>query len=220
MKNQTTLDQMMKIEDKKTAMEAITPTISECKPLTYIVTADGYAVDDNTGEVLGMTDEHGILIIETKDEKPLFIIDTMHKADWVLEKILNSECNENALALKLAAITDNIKAQIKDEQRRQEYLHARFDNDLKFFARVELSGSKAKSLKTTYATLAFRATPVRIKIVSMEAALTWAEQNAEDAIKTTKEVPVSYLKGREDLPVLAFETIPAGENFSIKTGAK
>jgi hypothetical protein len=189
-------------------------------PFEYAVSKDGFAFDPETGEIFGMVDHAGKLIEET-DEKPRFVVDTLDKAEWVLEKMMSAESDIVALKAKLAAITDNITSQVKTQEAKLGYLHGRFGADLKQLASEQLEGKKQRSIKTAYGTLAFRTTQGSIKVTDMVAAVDWCKSFCPDALKVTESVLVTPLNGSEnDLPTYAFEVTAPGETFSIKTGVR
>jgi phage host-nuclease inhibitor protein Gam len=179
----------------------------------YGTTRDGYQYDLETGEVCGMASQ-----VPSVPLKETFVADTIEKVEWVLSKRMDAEIIVYALKVKLAAITENITSMITAEERKLTWLDARFGLDLREYAASHLTG-KAKSVKTTYGTLAFRASAGSIKITDMAKAVEWANTNAPEAIKVTSHVVVTPLKDREgDLPTDCFTVTGPHESFSIKTG--
>ncbi len=197
-------------------VENITASIS--KPIEYFVSKDGFAIDPETGEVLGMVDDDGKILPERSER---FEIRTIDQAEWVLSLLVEQESTIAGLRAKRDAIVANIDSQIKQHENRLNFIHHRFDADLRWFAAEKIKGTKDRSVKTAYGTLAFRATQCSIKVIDMAEAVTWAKGNMPECVQVKESVIVTPLKGYEEsLPVEIFEVTPPGESFSIKTGVK
>lgn len=180
------------------------------EPQRETIVVNGYLIDAETGEVLD--------IVEAP--RPQFHVEDLASAEWVLEKMHEAEGRVAGLTARLAAITDQIGAMIREENRRSEWLQHRFGAELEAFAGRELQGQKSRSLKTPFGTLSFRSTPGSIRPLDKQGALAWAKEHAPDAVVTREDLVVTPLKDRTDLPPILFEVTPAGDRFYIKTGVK
>jgi hypothetical protein len=175
-----------------------------------ITTHDGYIVDPETGEVLGHT-----------EASERFAVTDIESAEWVLSKMQEAQADVLAQRCRLDAIQSQMQAMIEDKARRCSYLEARFGHELEAFAARELEGGKSKTLKTPFGSLSFRTVPGSIRVVNVELAVVWAETFEPKAVKVSKSVLVSGLKGMESgLPSAAFEVVPPNERFRIETGVK
>ena len=168
------------------------------------VVIDGYIVDVETGEIVGVESPEGFAV---RDED---------SAKWVLERFLDSDAN----IAKAEAVVRNAQAILKRAKSRREWLERRFLPELAEYAKANLpKGSKTYS--TEYGAVSFRATAAKLKVVDEGQALSWAKQNAPEAVKVEESILVSKLpKGLvEDAPQ-GFEVVEAGESVSVKTGVE
>lgn len=180
-----------------------------------VITIDGITFNAETGEIL---------------HKEFQITDDA-SADWALEKIMNAEVRKAALEIKRRALLENLDAQIKEEQRRIDGLHFRFDNELTNYAKGKLNG-KTKTVKFTYGSVSFRTVKGGLRVVDAANALSWAKAKGFDhAIKLTESFQISQLTDlereiamddieAEGIPasVMPFEVKPDAEAVTIKTG--
>lgn len=173
---------------------------------------DGFVIDTNTGEILGHQD--------TSDQ---FCVTDQKSAEWVLGKMQEEDAAVLALETRRQAINEQIDAMIRDHKRRRDWLEYRFGSQLKDFCERAIAGLKARSLKLIFGTIGFRLNPGSIKVrdEAKEWAVDWAEINAPEAVKVTKSLLVTPLKGREgELPGDVFDVIAPHDAFYIKTGVK
>lgn len=186
---------------------------TENKPFEY----EGYLIDPETGEVLGMASL----------PKPEFRVEDAESADWVLKKICDAESEAARIKMVLASVQERLETEIKAQLRRVEYLKYRFGPDLEHFAKENLPKGK-KTWKGVWGEVSFRSTKSRLDIVDEEKAIAWAKSDAalEVAVKVTEKLNKSELPqevvGRllddpESAKVIGFEVIPSSESVSIKT---
>jgi hypothetical protein len=194
---------------------------------------NGFLIDAETGEVVGLA---GV--------KEDFTVTDEKSADWVLEKLMDSETQVARLNIKLKALTENIQTQIKAEERKQNFLKFKFGPALEHFARVALEGKKTKTLPLTFGKLSLRTVKGGLRVADAQKALEWAKNFFPGAIKVTETFQISLVpdgvKGEIDLALTdetafaegqpghqegwreiakeAFEIKPDEEKFDIKTG--
>ena len=182
-----------------------------CDPIEL----DGYLVNPETGEVVGLVDS----TFHVTDEKT---------AEWVMEKMQEEDAAALALTARLQAIQDNLSTLRKRHENRRSYLETKFADELTAFARTQLDG-KIKSWTCPYGTVAFRSTPQGLKVSDEELALQFAKEFHPQAVKVTERFLISkldkvskdYLAVDEKMRTdYGFEVVPAGETVSIKTGLK
>ena len=181
------------------------------------VIVDGFVVDVETGEILGM-------LIDRATTERFHVIDS-DSAEWVLDKMQQNDAAIAALESRKRAIVANIDKMLAGLQSRQKYLSWRFTPELENFARKQLALSKRRSLATPFGVLAFRKTKrkVQVNTTYKDDAVAFLEvyhPALTDAIKVEKSVLVSKLPEDIALPPEIFTITPAGESFTINTGVK
>lgn len=144
----------------------------------------GFVIDTETGEVLGCP-----------EPRPQFHVTDRESAEWVLHKMQDLQAEKVAIEARLKALTDNLNAQIHEVERRLGFLQYRFGGELFDWAREEIAKQPhgPKHVKTDYGKIGFRATKGSIKVADEEAALSWAERQAPEAVVIKKAVHVSAL---------------------------
>lgn len=145
---------------------------------------DGFIIDIETGEVLG-------------HEKQDFRVTDEKSADWVLEKIMDVQCERARIAIKRKALLENLDSQDKDLQRREDWLQTRFGPDLESFAREQLKDAKTKTWKGTFGRLSFRTAGGGLKVADQDKALSWAKGFAPHTIKVVESFLISQLSADE-----------------------
>ena len=175
-----------------------------------IVIVDGYYIDADTGEVLG-------LVGQPTPWQP----ETLADAEWVMDKFQRADAEKLAIQARRAAIFEQLEAQEREVDGRRAYLESRFGAALQAIARRELSTAKIKTLKTTFGNLSFRIAPGSIKVLDTAKAVAWLRAvGLSEAVKVTETVLVTPLKDETDLPEDLFEIKAPEERFSIATGIK
>lgn len=174
---------------------------------------DGYVIDNETGEILGLTKS----TFEVTDEK---------SADWVLEKIMDAEVEIARNDIKRKAILENLDTQDADQRRRIEFLKWKFGPQLERFANKELANAKTKTWKGTFGKLSFRTIKGGLRVTDPDEALFVAQSNGfTNAIKTVETFQISKLTSEQrelletKLPN-GFEIKPDETSFKIETGVK
>lgn len=199
------------------------------QPTNTIEVVDGYVINTVTGEVMGLA------------QSPIFTISDPSSLDWVLGKMLSEESAIHAIdnteaVIHARAILDNALAMKKDRQRRLDWLHRRFDDEIGHYVRPLLEGQKTKTYKTIYGQVSFRKKPRRLAVADPESALAWASVNCPEAIKTTAEFQIGRLPADRALSLTeellrggdsedsaerkAFTVIPESELVTVKTGVE
>jgi hypothetical protein len=177
-----------------------------------------YWVDESTGEVVGFAHPEP----PEGQASSTFVIDTVVKAEWVLEKMQAAEAAikeaENHRAyVQARAIIAQHEQLIKPHQKKLEWLHKRFDGELGEFAHTVLGG-KTGTWKTLYGSVKLTATKEKLKEAFDGSALAWAKANATNAVKVVESFLVSMLtpeqaaKAKESSE---FEVVPAGYNVKV-----
>jgi hypothetical protein len=174
-----------------------------------IVIHNGFLVDADTGEVLGLA---------STPER--FDVTDLASAEWVLNKMSECDAEEMGIEARIKAVTENLNSDLRQTRGRREYLMGRFGEGLKAFAHFDQGLGKRRTTSTAFGKLSFRTTPESIEIVDMALAVEWAKTNAPDAVKTVESVLKTPLKGIPNLPEDAFTLVPAGETFKVETGVR
>jgi hypothetical protein len=188
---------------------------TETEKRSTAITADGYLVDTETGEILS------VLIVSESEGDERFEITDQKSAEWLLEKTQDAQLALKSLDEKLAILTENINAMKAEQFARLNFLEYRFGNSLEDWVKKASSGSGKKSVNTMYGRVGFRTTPSKIVPVDVEDAIEWAETHFPDAVKISKRLAVSPLKGHEEeLPPELFTVVPPSEKFYIETKVK
>jgi hypothetical protein len=210
---------------------AVIPTDEEVvldKPrVTDVV--DGYLVDSETGEVLGLE----------KLPKEEFKVDSESAAEWVLNKMLEAESDVAAVdsspfVIHARTVLQNAEKLKKEKQGRVDWLHKRFDAELGAFARIQLANKKGRTFKAVVGSIALRKVVGGLRVKDEAAALRVAKMCYPHAVKTTHTFMISQLtpadieelkKGLaeggwkpDDYTRTAFEIKPDEEKVDVKTG--
>lgn len=176
-----------------------------------IVTDDGYRVDPETGEVLGFD-----------SETPTDFIPFM---DFVLQRRAQAEARAAGLTaemnLLVAGIKERFETRIAEQTRKVEWLDAQHGPAIQKWAHEQIEGGKAKSVKTAWATLGFRASREKMEVLDPQVALDWAKDNCPEAVRIEEKLLVSAIP--DDLKtgeLSGLEYHPAGErqDFYCKHG--
>lgn len=179
--------------------------------MTTTVEVDGvkYQIDLETGESTVLTEFH------VEDEK---------SAEWVMEKLLDADCELSAIVKREESILENVRKMRSAIESRKAALLWKFKNELEEFARQNLPKGK-KTWACPYGSISFRTSGGKLKVADPERALAWAKEHDVDAIKVTEEFQISRLdeswkaviieKGAEER---GFEVTPEIETATIKTG--
>lgn len=180
--------------------------------MTTTVEVDGvkYQIDLETGESTVITEFH------VTDEK---------SAEWVMEKLLDADCELSAILKREESILENVRKMRSAIESRKAALLWKFKNELEEFARQNLPKGK-KTWACPYGSIAFRTTGGKLKVSDPEKALAWAKENGvTEAVKVVEEFQISRLddswkaviieRGAEER---GFEVTPEVETATIKTG--
>jgi hypothetical protein len=139
---------------------------------------DGYLVDSETGEVLGLADG---------PER----VDTPEKADAILARILRAEAQVVALDAEETALRRNIEKLRRVQWRRADWLRRRYGPELEALARKQLEGKRAKTLTLAHGSISLRTAPGSRKILNMAAAVAWMLENAPERLQVRHAVKAS-----------------------------
>ena len=199
-----------------------------------VIEQDGYRIDADTGEILGL--------VKVSER---FVPDTPDKVDWVLERMQEEDAQIAMIDQRLAAISSNLLAMRREHERRRTYMAGRFDADLRAFAETQLLDGKTRTYRTPFGSLSFRRTAGSIKVVDELAAIEWCREpvpcpvcqgasedvdhcnrcngcgyvyRCVDAIKVKESIIVTPLKPLADeLPSHVFTVTGPGETFKVDT---
>lgn len=174
-------------------------------------TKDGYIVDADTGEVIG--------IAEIENTPQRFEVNDRASAEWVLSKIVEHESNIVGIEARKKAIVANLDAQAKAEANRVNFLHFKFDADLQEFADKQLAGSKVQTLRLDNGTLSFKMSTGSLNILDEVEAIEWLKRaELQEAVKVKETVLKSNIPKGIELPAELFERVPPARRFYVKTG--
>lgn len=178
---------------------------------------EGFIVNAE-GEILGIADL----------PKPAFEVTDEESAEWVLSKIADAEAEVLKLQAMLNSVAERLQSRMKDQQKRIEWLNARYGADIAEVAKANLPKEK-KTWKGVNGQVAFRTTNPRLDIPkeNTEKALGWLKDNGiTQAIKVTESILKSeipddktalLMEDAELRTIAGFELIPAGESVKIET---
>lgn len=149
---------------------------------------------------------------DTEDAPDVFTPDTEAKADWVLGKIADART-------RAARIRENAELIAREQDRQAEMLEWKFGPALQDFARRELAGGKKKSIRLFNGVIGYRTKPGSVSVTDETAALTWARENAPEAVteRLDKRALADTLKASGEIVTFAQFSAPE-EVFYIKQG--
>ena len=194
-----------------------------------IIERNGYLVDDQTGEVMGVAeldaiapDEEGGAVVT---QAP-FEINGKAAAEWVLKLMQQAEVEiltiETRKQAQLDATMANFEKQIAPLRAELSFLNLRFGTELEGWAKRDLEGQKRRSIATDWGVVGLRKNPSSIKVSDPEGALAWVTEHVPTAVKIvpeTRTVSITNLKGMEDmLPETCFDVTLPYDKFYILTG--
>lgn len=170
---------------------------------------DGYIVDSETGEVLGLA--------HAESE---FHVTDRTSAEWVLDKIGQNEAALTAIEQRRAAVNANLDRQADAVRRRAAWLDARFGGELRTWANEQLATSKRKSIQLDFGKIGFRTTKGSVKVQDAVAAVAWLKERWPCAVQMEPKILVSNIPDtlRGQLPANAFDYEPPAEKFFVTTG--
>lgn len=145
---------------------------------TYVDT-DGYIVDADTGEIVGHD-----------EPREAFVVDSVEKAEWVLEQRSAREAAIAAIDARLKAVTEQLLAQRKAVVRRLAYEDYLYSPSLIQFARSQLSG-KSRTVQFGWGKVSFRSSTGTNTIVSMDEAVAWMRRFDPSKVKVRESVNVT-----------------------------
>lgn len=121
---------------------------------------DGFIIDADTGEVVGL-------------EKGEFHVTDEASADWVLEKMMDAQANAARVQIKRKALLENLDEQERHYKRTYDFLNYRFGRELAEFARRRLEETKAKTkvVKLSFGRLSFRTVRGGLRVADPEKAI-------------------------------------------------
>lgn len=191
---------------------------AETEPTVEII--DGYRVDSETGEVLGLA-----------EPRPAFVVDDEDSLNWVLGRFLKVEAeiaaiDNSEVVIHARAVLANAEAMKRKATKRLDYLHNRFDLEILEYARRALAGAKRRTLDTILGSVSLRTVKGGLRVKDPEAALNIAKTYCPHAVKKTEAFQISQLT-QEERDYLAanvaevshaFEVKPDTETVKITTG--
>jgi hypothetical protein len=191
------------------------PSLAELPP-GHVLTLDGYIVDSESGEVVGVFPAPGE--VEVPAGATRFEVADQEGAEWVLKRLAEAESGLAAVEARRAALNANLDAMAAEHRARIKFLEWRFGPELGAWAARAAAPGK-KSVTTAWGRVGFRRAGGRIVPRDPEAALAWAREHAPEAVKVAESLLVSKLKGREEsLPGELFEVTEVEDAFYYQTG--
>ena len=131
------------------------------QPETYI--EDGYIIDAETGEVLGMVDALPVQDEQTYSEK-------LKLVDWALERRARANAHMIAkrqeMELLIAGIRERFETDVKSEERKIAWIDRCYTDLFKEVARTEIEGTTKKSTKRPWGTLKFVASKGKTEVLN------------------------------------------------------
>lgn len=172
---------------------------------TTIIIQDGYKIDSETGEVLGLAEP--------------FQVTDIKSAEWVMRKMHEAESQAKAYEAQAADILANLCKLTKFHRSKAEWLKTCYGSQLEEVAKANLIKGK-KTWSSLFGSVAFRTTAPRLDIVDEEDAITWAKVYYPEAIKVKESLLKSNIPTDEVYPPESgIVFVPAGESVSIKVGS-
>jgi len=146
-----------------------------------LIRENGWVIDPNTGEVVGV---YGWLekgVVETEQDL------------WILQKkMLDVDSLIIGEKAQLRRIQEMCEKRIKTLESRRNWMELKYGVSATLVARELLPRNK-KTYTSPYGEITFRNSKAKIKFTNQEAALTWARCHQPDAIKVAESVLVSKL---------------------------
>lgn len=166
------------------------------------IVIDGFTCDAETGEILGHA-----------DIKEQFIPRTPEEVEWVLSKIGKAESALAAVdghpdVIWAKAILANAEAQRREQAKKLDWLHKRFEADLHQFAAKVLEGQKSRTYKTPVGSIALRTVKGGLRVADPAKALEVAKYLYPEAVKVTEEFRITLLTEEHRASVEAFVRSP------------
>jgi phage host-nuclease inhibitor protein Gam len=167
-----------------------------------------------------MTESRALYEVEEKlpDSEDPFCIDSAEKADWYLSKLAALDGEERLVDQQ----RDAKVAQIATDKKAWE---ARFAAEFEHWARAEIAKGKRKSIVLPHGTASVRNVPMSIRVTDTEAAIAWAEENAQNLVETRKVLDgrlfnslAKTLLQETGEPLPGIEISPEREAFGVKFG--
>jgi len=141
-----------------------------------------YIVNLETGEVYGFA------------AKPEFSeIKTDENAYWVLDRINQAEARLAAAKIREEAVLENCRRMRATEEAIVKWLRTVYEGQLIEWAKPQLAGKKAKSVKTPFGAVGFRASGGGIKVTDPTLAERWASEFEPDAVKVERTFQISKI---------------------------
>lgn len=179
---------------------------------TSTVEIDGNIYDAETGEFL-----------QSAGRKSDWLPQDAADYEWLGEKLGQADAEILAIEARRKFVNENFDAMVKDVQRKKDGLLWKFGRMIEDFARGNLPKGK-KTWTCPTMSVSFRLSGPRLSVTDPDLALSWARDNAPEAVVVKESFQVSKLPqdAKESLmqsPVGGFEVVPEKETASIKTSS-
>lgn len=120
-------------------------------------------------------------------------------------------------------LNENLDTMAREVQRRKDGLLWKFRPLIEDHAKANLPKGK-RTWTCPFMSVAFRAVKARLKVTDKDLALSWAKENAPEAVVIKEEFQVSKLPAAAENalmldPVAGFDVAPEGESVTIKTSS-
>lgn len=146
-----------------------------------LIRENGWVIDQNTGEVVGV---YGWLekgVVETEQDL------------WILQKkMLDVDSLVIGERAQLRRIQEMCEKRIKTLESRRSWMELKYGVSATLVARELLPRNK-KTYTSPYGEITFRSSKTKIKFTNQEAAVAWAKTYQPEAIKVSESVLVSKL---------------------------
>jgi hypothetical protein len=148
-------------------------------PLLSYVEQDELLVDPETGEIIGYASAPPDIPTDARAEERRGRLREL--VEWATERRARCEARQAALEAELQGLIAGLRSRfeplIAEQSRRIAYIDDRYGDAMREFAREELAGANAKSVKTRWATLGFRASKGALEVTDARAAALWLMGN-------------------------------------------
>lgn len=186
-----------------------------------IIQAGQAYIDDETGEVLGLTDTHTLQTDGTLKRK--FRVHDEATATWFLKKMMEFDLELARIKAEEEAIIQNIQAMRKRAESNREWLTRRYTQEFKEFLETYCQGKKTKSFQTPFGFARMMRIQPSLSVAPGKdtEAIEWCESYCPDAVKVKKTVlvtPIKEFAKTSRIPLNIFDSKPESERLYIDTG--
>lgn len=187
-----------------------------------------YEVDETTGEISEVT-------VGSYGSQETFHVTDVKGAQWVLKTMGREEAAIRAVeqteaVIHARAILENAAKLKAEHQKKLDFLHYRFDNELGNVAKEALGEGKSRTWQTIHGSVSLRRIPGGLRVADEEKAVAWAHKYYAPAIKTTEAFRITQVPDDVKANLYGadpnyrkehgFDVIPETEKVIVKTGVE